>query len=186
MIHSWCGFAFFFKFYFDNSAFANYLQKTMHSIYFYNQNIFLDPSTSLFTRLPVDSSRATYSSVTVHKIFVIISVWDLHFVSLGCSPCFHGNFFLAGFRALSYRSLPHDTHKFSLNNTWLDVHTVEFEEGIANSSFSPTSITLLTFPMKSSFFCTFMALAGLTPEEICLCPLLEDFLYTETIVMGRV
>lgn len=92
-------------------------------------------------------------------------------------------FLRAVFEALSYRSLPHDTHKFSLNNTWLDVHRVEFEEGIC---FSPTSITLLTFPMKSSFFCTFMALAELTPEEICLCPLLEDFLYTETIVMGRV
>lgn len=95
-------------------------------------------------------------------------------------------FLRVGLGALSYRSLPHDTHKFSLNNTWLDVHRVGFEEGIANSSFSPTSITLLTFPMKSSFFCTFMALAELTPEEVCLCPLARDFLYTEKIVMGRV
>lgn len=100
---------------------------------FYNQNVSVDPSTSLFTRLPVDSSRATCSSVTVRKIFVIISVWDLHFVSLGFM--LSREFLRAGLAALSYRSLPHDTHKSSLNNTWLDVHRVGFEEGIASSSF---------------------------------------------------
>lgn len=108
-------------------------------------------STSLFTRLPVNFSRFTTIFVTVHEGFVIISVLSLHFAMLS------GNFSGSGLWRIPTGLCLTTTINSQPNNTWLDVHTVEFEEGITNSSFSSTSITLLTFPMKISFFAMFMA-----------------------------
>jgi hypothetical protein len=99
--------------------------------------------------------------------FVIISVVKLHLLSSivaesTCdipTKCVYDVF---ESQAISYRALPHDTHKLSARWSphWLDVHTVGFSEGNQSRGelLSSASITLLTFPWKVPFFASLWSL----------------------------